>query len=71
MYICVCNAITESQVKDAVESGARNLWDLQTQLGLASGCGSCKETASDILRESRSSKRQGEPRLHIPSAAPA
>lgn len=71
MYVCVCNAITESQVKEAVEAGARNLWDLQTELGIASGCGSCKETASEILMEAHSASHQGEPRIHIPSPAPA
>jgi bacterioferritin-associated ferredoxin len=71
MYICICNAITDKQVQEALDAGARNLWDLQTELGLASGCGSCKETAADMLRESRSAKRGSEPRIHVPSAAPA
>ena len=69
MYICICNAITESQVHEAVESGAEDLWDLQAELGLASGCGSCKETASDILRENRARRGRAEPRIHVPNVA--
>ncbi|NIO42003.1 MAG: bacterioferritin, partial [Burkholderiales bacterium] len=35
MYICVCNGITESQVRDAVCEGATTLHDLRGTLGVA------------------------------------
>ena len=69
MYVCICNAITESEVRQAVEAGAENLWDLQAATGIATGCGSCKETASDILREGRSRRRHFEPQIYVPSLA--
>ncbi|MDH3616854.1 MAG: (2Fe-2S)-binding protein [Gammaproteobacteria bacterium] len=53
MYICICNAITDKQIRKAAESGAVDLWGLQAELGVASGCGSCKEAASEILAEYR------------------
>jgi bacterioferritin-associated ferredoxin len=53
MYICLCNAITESQIRNAAEGGTTDLWRLQTELGVASGCGTCREAASSILREYR------------------
>ncbi len=43
MYVCICNAITDKQIRKAAKSGAQSLWDLQRKLGIASGCGSCKE----------------------------
>jgi bacterioferritin-associated ferredoxin len=49
MFICVCNAITERQVKTAVADGATSLADLQGQLGVASCCGCCAETATEYL----------------------
>ncbi len=49
MYICICNAITERQVQSAVADGAMTLTDLQGQLGVASCCGSCAETAMEYL----------------------
>ena len=67
MYVCVCNAITDRQIRKAVESGARNVLDLQLQLGVATGCGSCFEAASDILRESRQQTRITEPRTYQPA----
>ena len=49
MFICVCNAITERQVKAAVLAGAHTLSDLQAQLGVATCCGCCADTAADYL----------------------
>jgi bacterioferritin-associated ferredoxin len=68
MYVCICNAITERQIRKAAESGVKDLWDLQRELGVAAGCGSCKEMASEILRESRSA-RASEPVRYRPSAS--
>ena len=50
MYVCVCNAITDKQIRKAAKAGARNLRDLQHKLGVATGCGSCMEVASEILQ---------------------
>ena len=69
MYVCVCNAITDKQIRKAAESGVRNVRDLQRQLGVATGCGSCMEAASDILRESRQQSRIAEPRIYRPALA--
>ncbi|MCC2596271.1 (2Fe-2S)-binding protein [Pusillimonas sp. MFBS29] len=49
MFICVCNAITERQVQGAVARGASTLADLQGELGVASCCGCCAETATEYL----------------------
>ena len=51
MYVCICNAITDKQIRKAAESGVTSLWELQKKLGVASNCGKCRETAVDILRE--------------------
>jgi len=69
MYVCICNAITDKQIRKAAESGVQDLWGLQRELGVGSGCGSCKETASGILRESRQSRVPFEPVRYQPAAA--
>ena len=53
MYICLCNAITDAQIRRAAKSGARDIHSLQKELGVAAGCGSCEEHAVSILRESQ------------------
>ena len=69
MYVCICNAITDKQIRQAAESGVRDLWGLQRELGVAAGCGSCTEMASEILRESRPQQRIAEPRIYRPALA--
>jgi bacterioferritin-associated ferredoxin len=41
MYICVCNAVTETDIKKAVKNGANCLHHLETSLGVSNQCGSC------------------------------
>ena len=65
MYVCLCNAITDKQIRAAAESGATDLWSLQRELGVASGCGACRESASAILGEYRSA---APPRRYVPAA---
>jgi bacterioferritin-associated ferredoxin len=51
MYICLCNAITERQVRECARSGACSVDDLASKLGVGAGCGRCLECAVDLLRE--------------------
>ena len=69
MYVCICNAITDKQIREAADAGVRDLWQLQAELGVASNCGSCKEHASEILREKRQETRRVEPEMYRPSVA--
>jgi bacterioferritin-associated ferredoxin len=68
MYVCICNAVTDKQIREAVKSGAEDLWDLRRELGVASGCGSCKEMASEILREHSPARARFEPVRYRPAA---
>ena len=67
MYVCICNAITDKQIRKAAESGVEDLWELQRELGVATGCGACKEMASQILLESRQAKVRFEPVRYQPA----
>ena len=69
MYVCICNAVTDRQIRDAAEAGVTNLRDLQSTLGVAAGCGSCKETASELLRETRQRRKAVMPRIYTPALA--
>ena len=69
MYVCICNAITDKQIRQAAKAGASDLWSLQRELGVATGCGSCKETAANILRETAGRGRRFTPRVYRPAVA--
>ncbi|APV51080.1 hypothetical protein BWI17_16140 [Betaproteobacteria bacterium GR16-43] len=50
MYICNCNAVTESEIRGAVELGCATLHDLRRDLGVATCCGKCAPDARKLLR---------------------
>ena len=45
MYICICNAVKESDIRDSVNSGVSCFKDLSKTLGLCADCGSCGKKA--------------------------
>lgn len=51
MYVCVCNPVTEHEVRACVSRGACSLPDLQAQLGVALQCGMCASAALEIVQE--------------------
>lgn len=51
MYICLCNAITERQIVEAAQEGARSSEDLAQELGVGLCCGRCAECAHTLLCE--------------------
>ncbi len=53
MYICICNAITERQVRELVRAGAASLEELTSALGVGAGCGRCRDCATHLLRETQ------------------
>lgn len=52
MYVCICNAVTDREIRGAVKLGARSLADLQDTLGVATCCGRCTDCACSVLAES-------------------
>ncbi len=53
MYVCVCQAVTDRQVREAVENGVQSMRGLREHLGVASECGKCARCAHSILKECR------------------
>jgi len=51
MYICICNAITDRQIVQAAEEGARSTDDLAHGLGVGLGCGRCTTCAIALVQE--------------------
>lgn len=51
MYVCICAAVTERDVHAALAAGVETLDQLTMQLGVAAGCGCCRETAQRLMTE--------------------
>ena len=58
MYVCVCKAITDHQIREAARNGARTLDDLRRDLGVASECGNCAAYARQLLEETIENQRK-------------
>jgi len=54
MYVCICNAVTDSQIRKAAENGVTFMRELGNELGVGRQCGRCACTAREILRENQS-----------------
>ena len=51
MIVCVCNAITEHEVRDLARAGARCAESAYAALGCELQCGSCSCYAQEIIDE--------------------
>jgi bacterioferritin-associated ferredoxin len=50
MYVCLCHAITDTQIKQAVGQGDSSLADVRKRLGVADQCGKCAKMATKIIQ---------------------
>ncbi|MDR8522366.1 MULTISPECIES: bacterioferritin-associated ferredoxin [Shewanella] len=51
MYVCLCHAITDTQIKEAVSQGDMSLADVKKRLGVADQCGKCAKMATQIIQK--------------------
>lgn len=51
MYICLCNSLTDRDVKSAVASGAQRCANVYELLGAAPQCAKCTVHIREIIRE--------------------
>jgi bacterioferritin-associated ferredoxin len=49
LYVCICNGVTDRQIREAAASGVRSVAELTMRTGCGATCGTCLETAADIL----------------------
>ncbi len=49
MYVCICNAVTDRGVAEAIEEGARTRCDVTRACGAGGDCGSCHEVIEGML----------------------
>lgn len=53
MYVCVCNAVTERDIYQAVENGAMTVKDLKNTLGVGADCASCVSCAKACIKAAK------------------
>ncbi|WP_126173003.1 (2Fe-2S)-binding protein [Altericroceibacterium xinjiangense] len=53
MYICICNAIRENELRTAARRCPRDVDGVYASLGKRPQCGQCLDDAAEILIEER------------------
>jgi bacterioferritin-associated ferredoxin len=57
MYICICNAVTDTDIRRAADEGVSNMKQLKLKTGCASTCGKCIESAKEVLETALEGKQ--------------
>ena len=65
MYVCICNGVTDHQIREAASHGVSTVAELTMRTGCGATCGSCLEMASDLLEKARNTSPLGLPVLGL------
>lgn len=50
MYICLCHAVTDTEIIDAMSNGADNVTALMNELKVATQCGGCLNDVTEMVQ---------------------
>jgi bacterioferritin-associated ferredoxin len=51
MYVCICSAVTEREVRDAIERGARTVDAVARACCAGDDCGGCRGVIEEMIEE--------------------
>lgn len=57
VYVCVCNGVTDHQIREAAAAGCGSMTELTMRTGAGACCGSCVDTAVALLEDEAASRR--------------
>jgi len=53
MYVCICRAVTEAEVRGCIAAGACTVKDVVTRSEAGTGCGSCVGKVKWYIKQDR------------------
>ena len=69
MYVCICNAVTDSAIREAVAEGATSFYEVSFRTGCGTQCGSCVDQAREVIDQARVRSSAPAPLPGIPVVA--
>jgi bacterioferritin-associated ferredoxin len=51
MFVCVCNAITENDIRHAVDNGSETIKQLKEKFSVGDQCGGCLTLTKQIINQ--------------------
>lgn len=61
MYVCLCHAVTDRQIKHVVQEGICSLRQVQLCLRVGTNCGKCIPAAREIIEQTKVVSDQCQP----------
>ena len=49
MFLCICKSISDTQIREAVDQGARTIGDISARFGVGVECGKCLDDIRQLL----------------------
>jgi bacterioferritin-associated ferredoxin len=53
MFVCICHAVNEKAIHQAVADGAMNVRDVRRSLNVGSQCGQCVRQAHEVIEQAK------------------
>lgn len=53
MYVCVCNGVTDREIRQVAAAGCKSMAELTMRTGCGAGCGCCVAMATGLLEEAQ------------------
>ncbi|ARU87567.1 bacterioferritin-associated ferredoxin [Pseudomonas sp. M30-35] len=57
MYVCLCEGVTDGQIRDAIYEGCCSYREVREATGVASQCGKCACLAKSVVRDTLTEAR--------------
>ncbi|TLX55927.1 (2Fe-2S)-binding protein [Stutzerimonas nosocomialis] len=54
MYVCLCQGVTDRQIREAIYEGCCSYKEVRAATGVASQCGKCACVAKEVVRSTLS-----------------
>ena len=68
MYVCICRAVTDNQIRQEVSQGASTMREVGQRLGVGTQCGKCSKHARTVIREAMANRPMEDPAIWEPAA---
>ena len=67
MYVCLCEGVTDTQIREEVYVGCCSYREVRGSLGIASQCGKCACLAKQVVRETIAEVQSSQASLAYPA----
>lgn len=68
MYVCLCQGVTDGQIRDAIYEGCCSYRAVREATGVATQCGKCACVAKQVVRETLSNVQNVQTALAYPAS---